>query len=207
MLSTIPIYQLKITLKDIKPPVWRRILFPANATFRDFHEAIQLSLGWTDSHLHDFSTEKDKYRGLYIDGKITDIETIDGIDPWGDPPADERKITLQERLKREGHHIAYTYDFGDTWEHDILLEKILPAEKGAEYPVCIAGKRACPPEDCGGIGGYYRLLEVLADPKSEEHADMLEWLGLESADEFDPEEFDVVTVNEMLRDGYAAIAA
>lgn len=206
MPATTPIYQLKITLKDIRPPIWRRILIPADATFRDLHEAIQLVFGWSDCHLHDFSTEKDKWRGLYIEGKITDLETLDAIDPLGEPPADERKIPLVERLKDEGQHIAYSYDFGDSWEHDILLEKILPRDKDMEYPVCLAGKRMCPPEDCGGVGGYYRLLEVLADPKSEGHADMLEWLGLESADEFDPEEFDIATANEMLRDGYAAIA-
>src|SRR3989344_5216067 len=191
MLSTTSIYQLKITLKDIRPPIWRRILFPADATFRNLHEVIQLSLGWTDSHLHDFSTEKDQYRGLYIDGKITDLEALDGMDPLGEPSADERKVLLRDRFKKEGQHIAYTYDFGDSWEHDILLEKILPRRKDAEYPVCLAGKRACPPDDCGGIGGYYHLLEVLADPKHEEHADMLEWLGLERADEFDPEEFEI----------------
>ena len=200
------IYQLKITLKNIKPPIWRSILIPADATFRDLHEAIQLSFGWTDSHLHDFSTEKDKYRGLYIDRKITDLETLDGIDPWGEPPADERKVTLRERLKQEEQHIAYMYDFGDSWEHDIILEKILPRDKNMEFPACIAGKRGCPPDDCGGTGGYEHLIAILADPKHEEHADMLEWLGIENAEEFDPEEFDAVTANEMLRDGYAAIA-
>ncbi len=196
-----PIYQLKITLKNISPPVWRRILIPADATFRQLHDAIQLTMGWADGHLHDFSTKK--WRGMYIEGKITDLQTYEPA-PWGDEeqPGDERKVKLRERLSKPGDRIAYEYDFGDSWEHEILLEKIVEPEKGVEYPICIGGKRACPPEDCGGIGGYERLLEVLANPKDEEHADMLEWLGLESADEFDPAEFDIDTVNEQLRDGY-----
>ena len=140
---------------------------------------------------------------MYIEGKITDLQTYEPA-PWGDEeqPGDERKVKLRERLSKPGDRIAYEYDFGDSWEHEILLEKIVEPEKGVEYPICIGGKRACPPEDCGGIGGYERLLEVLANPKDEEHADMLEWLGLESADEFDPAEFDIDTVNEQLRDGY-----
>ena len=196
-----PIYQLKIPLKNISPPVWRRILIPADATFRQLHDAIQLTMGWADGHLHDFSTKK--WRGMYIEGKITDLQTYEPA-PWGDEeqPGDERKVKLRERLSKPGDRIAYEYDFGDSWEHEILLEKIVEPEKGVEYPICIGGKRACPPEDCGGIGGYERLLEVLANPKDEEHADMLEWLGLESADEFDPAEFDIDTVNEQLRDGY-----
>jgi len=196
-----PIYQLKITLKNISPPVWRRILIPADATFRQLHDAIQLTMGWADGHLHDFSTKK--WRGMYIEGKITDLQTYEPA-PWGDEeqPGDERKVKLRERLSKPGDRIAYEYDFGDSWEQEILLEKIVEPEQGVEYPICIGGKRACPPEDCGGIGGYERLLEVLANPKDEEHADMLEWLGLESADEFDPAEFDIDTVNEQLRDGY-----
>ena len=202
MPTAIPIYQLKITLKDISPPIWRRILIPAHATFSDLHEAIQLSFGWTDSHLHEFCTEK--RNGIYIDGKITDPRTLDVADSWGEPPKDERKVKLRERLPEAGQRLGYTYDFGDTWEHEVFLEKILKREEGVEYPACVAGKRSCPPEDCGGTGGYDRLLAILADPKHEEHGDMLEWLGLEEADEFDPEEFDADSTNELLRDGDGA---
>lgn len=195
-----PIYQLNITIKNISPPIWRRILIPGNATFRELHEAIQLALGWGDGHLHSFATKK--RAGMYIEGEITDLRTFEAGAPWEEKPADERKVRLKQRLSKHGQRIAYTYDFGDSWEHEILLEKIVEPEKGIEYPICTGGKRACPPEDCGGLGGYDRLLAILADPKHKEHEEMLEWLGLENADEFDPEEFDVDTTNELLRDGY-----
>lgn len=144
---------------------------------------------------------------MYLDGRITDPRMEEFSDGFDKPPANERKIKLRERLLEAGQRIAYTYDFGDSWEHEILLEKLLPREAGMDYPACIAGKRACPPDDCGGTGGYIRLLAILADPKHEEHDDMLEWLGIDRADEFEPEEFDVVTANEMLKDGYRAVAA
>jgi len=194
------IYQLKITIKGITPPIWRRICIPDDATFRELHEAIQLGLGWSDSHLHEFTTKK--RAGMYIEGAITDLKTLDGIDPWEEKPADERKVRLCERLSKPGDRLAYAYDFGDSWEHEILLEKIVESEKDIEYPICTGGKRACPPEDCGGLGGYDRLLAILADPKHEEHGEILEWLGLENAEEFDPEAFDIDTTNELLRDGY-----
>lgn len=201
MPASSPIYQLKISIKGITPPIWRRILIPGSATFRDLHEAIQLALGWSDCHLHDFSTKK--RAGMYIEGKIADLTVPDAMDdPWDEKPAEERKVKLQERLPKPGDRIAYSYDFGDSWEHEILLEKIIEREKDIEYPICVGGKRACPPEDCGGLGGYDRLLAILADPKHKEHEEMLEWLGLENADDFDPEEFDIDTTNELLRDGY-----
>ncbi|MBU2213534.1 plasmid pRiA4b ORF-3 family protein [Patescibacteria group bacterium] len=198
------IYQIKISLKNISPPIWRRILIPADATFRDLHETIQLVFGWADYHLHEFYTEKKS--GVYVDGKITDLETLDGIAPWEEAPGDERKILLKDRLDGEGQRMAYTYDFGDNWEHEILMEKIEMRVKGIEYPVCIGGKRACPPEDCHGSWGYMDLLEAVSDPKHEQHEEMLEWLGIDTPKDFDPDEFDIDTVNEILRDGYEAWA-
>ena len=200
MMTSTPIYQLKISVKGITPPIWRRVLMPADVTFRALHETIQLALGWSDGHLHEFATEK--RNGMYIEGKITDLKTLDGADPWGEPPADERKVKLNERLSKAKDRLAYSYDFGDSWEHEILLEKILVRDKEIDYPVCIAGKRICPPEDCGGIGGYERMLFVLKNPKHPEHGEMLEWLGIDRAEDFDPEEFDVDTTNGLLRDGY-----
>lgn len=191
------LYQLKITLKDTKPAIWRRILIPGDMTFRDLHETIQVAMGWFECHLHQFFTEKQ--HGLYMGGCITDTQLPDDIEPFEDA-AEERDVKLCDRLKEVGDRCGYEYDFGDGWQHEVLLEKISESEKSVEYPICIGGKRQCPPEDCGGTGGYYHLLEILADPKHKEHEDMLEWLGLENADEYDPEEFDVDVVNEVLRD-------
>lgn len=105
------------------------------------------------------------------------------------------RTMLNQLLERPGDRIRYSYDFGDGWERDILLEGVLAAEPDAIYPVCQAGRGACPPEDCGGVWGYGHLREVLAEPAHEEHEDMLEWLGLHSASEFDPAHFDVDEVN------------
>jgi hypothetical protein len=106
----------------------------------------------------------------------------------------ESQIKLRQAAPKEKSRFRYEYDFGDDWQHDILLEKVLPAAPGVTYPVCLKGKRACPPEDCGGVWGYAELLETLADPESEEHEEMLEWLG----GEIDPEEFDIGEVNRLL---------
>jgi hypothetical protein len=197
------LYQLKITLKHIRPPIWRRILIARDASFRDLHEAIQLSMGWYEGHMHQFFTGMQ--HGMYMDGCITDTHLPPDIEPFEDA-AEERDVPLQDRLFATGARCSYEYDFGDSWEHEVLVEKIVEPEQGVEYPVCIGGKRQCPPEDCGGVGGYDRLLDILADPKHEEHADMLEWLGLEHAEEFDPDAFDRDEVNGMLREPYEALA-
>ena len=142
-------------------------------------------MGWEDYHMHVFSDGSCEY-GL------------------ADPELghrDERKATLGRLLKGEGERIRYTYDFGDDWEHEIVVEKVLAAEQGVRYPICVAGKGACPPEDCGGVWGYEHLREVLADPTDEEHGEMLEWLGLQTAAEFDQARFDVDEVNRALGSG------
>ncbi len=198
------IYQLKITLDDTKPPVWRRILIPANATFRELHETIQLSFGWSDYHLHDFQVKRaDAFRPH----SITDLTARD-VEPWwdDDEKSDERRVKLSDVLHRTGDRCGYWYDFGDDWRHSIVFEKALPAVEGIDYPLCIKGKRACLPEDCGGPWGYADLCDILAQPSHPEHQDKLEWLGLNNASEFDPEDFDVDATNELLRDGYEAWA-
>jgi hypothetical protein len=199
------IYQLKITLDDTRPPVWRRILLPANATFRDLHETIQLSFGWSDYHLHDFQVGRSGVPRLH---SITDLSAED-IEPWwdDDKKSDERRVKVCDFFREAGDRCRYWYDFGDDWWHSIVLEKILPAIQGIEYPVCIKGKRACPPEDCGGPWGYAELCEILTQPSHPEHQDKLDWLGLNDASEFDPEDFDINTINELLRDGYEACAS
>lgn len=176
------IYQVKITLIGSKPPIWRTVLVPGELRLGAFHDVIQVAMGWTDSHLHQFIANKVFY-GVPDDDFGMEIE-------------DESKYKLSQLLKKEKDSIIYEYDFGDSWEHKILLEKILPDDGKTVLPSCIKGKRACPPEDCGGIWGYEELLKTISDPKHPEHEDMLEWL----CGEFDPEEFDLEEINEDLAD-------
>ena len=174
------VYQIKISLIGAKPPIWRTVLVPGNLGLASFHEVIQQTMGWTDSHLHQFIANNVFYG-------IPD-------DDFGMEMEDEAKYKLSDLLKKEKDTLIYEYDFGDSWEHKILLEKILPFDGKTALPVCIKGKRACPPEDCGGIWGYEDLLEAISNPNHPEHEDMLEWLG----GEFDPEEFDLEQINKDL---------
>jgi hypothetical protein len=174
------IYQIKISLIGAKPPIWRTVLVPANLGLAAFHDVIQIAMGWTDSHLHQFIANKIFY-GIPDDEFGMEIE-------------DENKYKISHLLKKEKDTITYEYDFGDGWEHKVLLEKILPFDSKTALPLCIKGKRACPPEDCGGIWGYEELLETISDPKHSDHKDMLEWLG----GEFDPEAFDLEEINNNL---------
>lgn len=177
------VFRVKISLLPVsRPPVWRRLLVPADIRLDRFHEVIQASMGWYDSHLHVFTNGSAEYG--HRDPELGH--------------RDERKVRLHQLVERTGDRLRYTYDFGDDWEHEIELEDVLAADPGRSYPACTAGKGACPPEDCGGPWGYQHLREVLADPVHEEHDDMLEWLGLNAAAEFDPASFDVDEVNEAL---------
>jgi len=176
-------YQIKVQLCGVtKPPVWRRLQVPADLSLDQLHEVIQAAMGWHNCHMHVFS---------------------DGWGEYGRPDRelghqDERKAQLSHLLTSVGDKIGYSYDFGDEWLHDITLEKIFPAGVGVTRAACTAGKGACPPEDCGGVWGYEELKATLADPDAEEHADMLEWLGLASGDDFNPKEFSAEEVNRRL---------
>jgi hypothetical protein len=173
--------QFKITLKHIKPPIWRRILVPETYTFWDLHVAIQDAMGWTDSHLHESAVTDASGRRKAVIG-IPD----EGFDfDMGRTTLPDTKQKISKWFSKKNNKALYTYDFGDNWEHTVILEKILPAENDVDYPVCIAGARACPPEDCGGIGGYANFLEIIMDPDHEEYEQMLEWEG----GAFDPEHF------------------
>jgi len=180
------VLRVKISLLGMsKPPVWRRLLVPVDLRLDRPHSVIQAAMGWENCHMHAFSDDSREY-GL------------------ADPELgyrDERKATLGQLLTREGERIRYTYDFGDDWEHEIVLEGVLAAEPGVRYPVCVAGKGACPPEDCGGVWGYADLREALADPAHERHEEMLEWLGLQTAAEFDSACFDLEEINRALGAG------
>jgi hypothetical protein len=163
------VVSLKVTLRDTKPPVWRRLLVPGETTLADLHRAIQAAMGWEDCHLHAFDIEGRQYG---------DPRAVDDV-------ADEKRVTLNGLIRSGVARFAYTYDFGDNWEHALVIEKSLPAVEALSRPVCTAGKRRCPPEDCGGPWGYRGLLEVLADPAHPEHAERCEWLG----GDFDPDDF------------------
>jgi hypothetical protein len=173
----VKIYQLKITLRDSKPPIWRRVLVDSSIKLSKLHQIIQVSMGWTDSHLHQFVVGE-----LYY--------TVP--DPYASRPiADERSFELRQIASLENNKFFYEYDFGDFWEHIIVVEKILPPDSEIQLPICIKGKRACPPEDVGGIWGYEAFLEAMNDPAHEQHNMLLEWWG----GQFDPEAFDLDRIN------------
>jgi hypothetical protein len=166
------VYRIRVTLLDLEPSVWRCIEVPVAYSFWDLHVAIQDAMGWQDCHLHCFAV-LDPKTGEEVQIGIPDEDAFVGDRPsragWDVP--------LTEWLRLRGDRALYTCDYGDNWTHDIEVESIAASNPRVEYPRCADGARACPPEDCGGVGGYEDLLRVLADPGHEEHAAMLEWLG------------------------------
>jgi len=174
------VLQFRVELLGIEPPIWRRIQVPEDYTFWDLHVAIQDSMGWFDSHLHAF-------RVVGIAGDIG-VRDEDEIGPSETRPG--WKIPIRETFNDGSPLAAYEYDFGDSWVHEVRFEGYFPTEKDIKYPRCLDGARHCPPEDCGGVGGYENFLRVIADSKDPEHASMLEWVG----GSFDPGEFDPAKV-------------
>jgi hypothetical protein len=180
------IYQIQIELLGFKPKIWRKILVPSNLKLHDFHLIIQSTMGWTNSHLHQFLKNETSYILIMsLDDIIEGMNTVD-----------YRKMKISDLLYKENDKLIYEYDFGDGWEHDIILKKILPVEPNIKYPVCLDGKMNCPPEDCGGIFGYADMLKILKQPKHKEYDSYIEWLG----EEFDPTFFDINEINELLRE-------
>ena len=175
-------YQLKLTLQDIRPPIWRRVLVPAKARLNCLHDVFQIVMGWTDSHLHHFETDAACYGVLYA-----------GLDDDGIEIIDSSGVSLDSLLKAEGDSLLYRYDFGDNWRHDVVVEKILSGD-APPRPQCVAGERHCPPEDVGGVPGYEQFLEVIFDPTHEDYQNMVTWAG----GRFQPEDFDLRAVNAML---------
>ena len=178
-----PIYQIKISLRDAKPPIWRRLELPGDTSLAELHHIIQAAFGWEDSHLHVFDTPYGAF----------------GVADRDLGHRAERPVTLEQVASGVGDKVRYLYDFGDNWEHDIVVEKLLERQAVA-YPRCTGGRRAAPPEDCGGIGGYTELVEILRDTTHPEHAEQLEWLGLRSAEDFEPARFDAAKVTRTLTD-------
>ncbi|PTQ88792.1 plasmid pRiA4b ORF-3 family protein [Nitrosomonas ureae] len=179
------IYQLKITLKGMRPPIWRRILMASTTKLDDVHLIFQIVMGWTNSHMHEFIQGRDRY--------------VEPDEEFSSDAKDEAQYRLDQLLEKEKEKLIYIYDFGDGWEHEVVLEKILPFKTSADLPICVKGCRACPPEDIGGIGGYMMFLEAISDPTHPEHEDMLEWIAGDIEGPFDPEAFDLAEVNQLLQ--------
>lgn len=173
-------YVLKVTLKDTKPPIWRRLVVGGDLTLANLHSIIQAAMGWRDSHLHDFRINNRVY------GEPSS-------DDW-EPMIDESGVHLHQVLTREKQKCSYTYDFGDDWRHEILVEKLIPAAELPPQPKCLTGKRACPPEDVGGIPGFYGFVEAMTNPSHPEHEDYKEWYPKT----FDPEACDIEAINSRL---------
>ncbi|WP_166831562.1 plasmid pRiA4b ORF-3 family protein [Thalassoroseus pseudoceratinae] len=181
------LYQFKITLLESQPPIWRRIQVK-NGTLDKLHEHIQTAMGWTNSHLHQFEIDGERFGDPeLLDDGFEDFECVDST---------VTKISKIAPKDGKRFRFLYEYDFGDGWEHEILFEGCLKAEKGGRYPLCVEGERNCPPEDVGGVWGYAEFLEAIADPKHEQHDDFVEWAG-----EFDPEEFDAGETTKAMRRG------
>ncbi|MGC9669823.1 plasmid pRiA4b ORF-3 family protein [Planosporangium sp. 12N6] len=174
------VFQLRVTLEDVAPPVWRQVLVPAAYTLDRVHRVIQFAMGWQDCHLHSFE----------IDG-----EQYGEPDPGGELPMhDEMEYRLDD-VTGPGCRFGYVYDFGDWWEHEVVVEDVLAADPRVRYPVCVTGERGCPPEDVGGPEGYAEFVAALGDTRHPRHAAMGEWIGRV----YDPEDFDPDRATTLLR--------
>lgn len=202
------VYELKITLVGSKPPIWRRVAVGSDISLGELHDVIQIVMGWTNSHLHQFMAPSHQPKPTQ-----EEIRDLGESGQWGElvmrsrryrclsDPAfeledaeDEFAVRLEEVAPEVKSKFGYEYDFGDSWEHRIEVVKIGPPAEGVKYPVCLKGKLACPPDDCGGIWGYYEMLEALQDPKHESHEELSEWIG----EDFDPLRFDLEGINAAL---------
>jgi hypothetical protein len=175
------IYQLKVTLCDIEPPIWRRLRIAGDTSLAQLHRILQITMGWEAYHLYQFEVGGFQYG-------------VPESDVFASGLKDATRATLAE-VASEGDVFHYEYDFGDAWEHEILVEARPSRDDGSHYPRCEGGERACPPEDCGGSWGYENLLAALADPKHDDHEDLTEWIG----GSFDAGAFTVAVVNRSLQ--------
>jgi len=184
-LEGVPVYQLKITLAHVEPPVWRRVPMPGNIPLGLFHEFLQETMGWRNTHLHRF-----ELAGRYLGPASPDSEI-----------GDEDLLTLTQAVELAGTSFRYDYDFGDGWRHWIEIEDVFSSPLATPTPVCVEGGRACPPEDCGGPDGYRELLEALSGLDHPRHEELRKWLGRVSGRTatFDSERFDLEATNQRLR--------
>ncbi|BAS26481.1 plasmid pRiA4b ORF-3 family protein [Limnochorda pilosa] len=177
------IYQLRVLLEEIEPPIWRRLQVQDDVTLKRLHDIIQIAMGWTDSHLFEFEW----------DGIVYGVPDPEWEDDRTVHPASDCR--LRDVLTQPGESILYRYDFGDNWVHDVRLEEILEPSAVASYPICVEGARACPPEDCGSVPGYHEFCEAMLDEAHPEHEEMRDWYG----GPYDPEAFDLSAVNRALQ--------
>ncbi|XXF76751.1 plasmid pRiA4b ORF-3 family protein [Myxococcaceae bacterium GXIMD 01537] len=183
------IHALHVELVDIQPPIWRELHVRSDMPLAKLHDVLQVAFGWTNSHMHLFEDASGRQYGHKAPGDADDFS-------FGGPPLlDEREYTVADVAPRARGVFGYVYDFGDDWVHRIRVKKVQAPEPGKKYPACVAGKRAAPPDDCGGVPGYEDLLEILRDPTHEEHAEMLEWVG----GAFDPEAFELEATDKAVR--------
>jgi len=188
MLYMTKTYHFKIQIKGIqKPPVWRRVVVPSIITFDIFHQIIQAAFGWGDYHLYNFSLRAWTTEPVY---QIPDDEEFDYNDV---ETKDSRIAKISEVFIEPKQTFTYMYDFGDNWEHHIVLEKI--TDEAIINALCTDGKSACPPEDCGGVPGYYHLIDILNEPKHPDHKQMKSWLGMTKDDYWNVNSFDAVIAN------------
>jgi hypothetical protein len=178
------VYQLKVSLKEISPTIWRRFQVTDDITLLKLHRILQVLMGWEDYHLHVFEIGGVDYSMPYPDE--VDLDEMDMIS--------EKRVKLSQLHLAEKSRFLYEYDLGDSWIHEILVEKILPQDPEVKYPICIAGERLAPPEDCGGVWGYEEFVEAICDPDHPEHEEYLDWVG----GNFDPEKFDLEAINREL---------
>lgn len=178
------VYQLKVTLEGIRPPIWRRVQVAADTRMSELHRVLQAAMGWRDEHVH-----------LFFAGNLKIGEAHPEWESCGERITDDRTVELRTVAPGEKSRFTYRYDLGDGWEHSVVVEKVLPPGSTADLPRCLGGRRACPPEDSGGIEGYRRLLRVLDDPGDPEHDDLKQWVG----GAWDPGSFELERANERLR--------
>lgn len=176
-------HRLKVTLRSVKPPIWRRIEVASDVTLDELSDLIEGAVGWLGGHLHAFEAEGVTYERPDPDG-------------WSFRRSeDEAKHRLRDVLSEVRAKMRWDYDFGDGWQHNVVVEAIEPLDPDVEYPRCVAGRRACPPEDCGGPWGFRELLEAIAEPGHPRHEELTEWLPVD----YDSEEFDPVEATEDMR--------
>lgn len=189
--DTSPVFQIKITLRDSQPVIWRRVPVSSKTKLSQLHDIIQAAMGWQNSHAHMFTVGTVRFTTPFQDEDLIELTAIDA-----------RQVKLYHLVAPHRPYtgdfhfaIEYEYDFGDGWSHELVFEDVFDADPNRKVPVCIAGERACPPEDIGGVYGYESFLEAIKNPDHPEHADQIEWIG----HEFDPEKFDLDAVNTPLR--------
>ena len=175
------IYQFKATLERATPAIWRRFQVPEDYSLHKLHKVLQIVMGWQECHLYEFKIDGTSYGDPHPD--------------YGGSMKNSKTIKLHQFIEGEKSTFQYIYDFGDGWQHKLVVEKILQPKPDIQYPACIGGAMACPPEDCGGMGGYGYFLDAIRNPDHEEHDSMLEWIG----GQFDPTAFDLEAVNKLLK--------